>query len=490
MKAMLSPTDALFSLHTSSVDSSTENAVGGGSSSAVTGVCFLQHAPQNVFVGSDDEDTDSDSDDDKFERLQFKCTNLLLGNDRQKRGDKESSSYQQATHLSAASHTSLSGVVLASCHHDGTCKLWDLATRRCIANEAAGGRHGPGLAVRRIDQMQQFVYQSRDVLGTVSLHDVHRPLDPILQLHTYSTTFCQMAPCHINEATDDGATIAGESYLIALPTQQQSVAIIRDLRCDPTSNPAYRIDTGSMVHSRINYGMLTSLGLCLQEKSQQLVLGCGMEDGSALFYDLRSKGSPWLLDHSTEEIGCLPDEISSMMCHIKLGKDPVLSLDLSGSCSKGAGTPSLVAVAGCAGDADEMSELPEADQGTVSTIKVKLANDMSNVDGQMKPSAANMKASIRTKTRTCSIDSGGKVGVSVCRFRPDGRIFAVGGWDRRLRLFDRVSSKPLAILHGHEDTVTAVDWARNASSTGMLATGAGDGRICIYRVFPNTPLNR
>lgn len=484
---MLSPTDALFSLHTSSVDSATENSGGGGSSSAaVTGVCFVQHAPQHVFAGSDDEDTDSDGDDDKFEPLQFKCTNLLLGNECNK-----SSSYQEATHLSAASHISLAGVVLASCHHDGTCKLWDLATRRCIVNDAATGRDGPGLAVRRLDQMQQFVYQSRDVLGTVSLHDIHRPLDPILQLHSYSTTFCQMAPCHINETADDVATRGGESNLIALPTQHQSVAIIRDLRCDPTSNPAYRIDPGnSMANSSKNYGMLTSLGLCLQEKSQQLVLGCGMEDGSALFYDLRSNGSPWLLGHSAEEIGYLSGELSNIMCDIKLGKDPVLSLDLSSSCSKGKSRPSVVAVAGCAGDADEMSELPEADQGTVSTIKVRLANDPTTVDGEMGPSASKVKASIRTKTRTCLIESGGKVGVSVCRFRPDGRIFAVGGWDRRLRVFDRVSSKPLAILHGHEDTVTAVDWSRNASSTGMLATGAGDGRICIYRVFPNTPLNR
>ena len=203
-----------------------------------------------------------------------------------------------------------------------------------------------------------------------------------------------------------------------------------------------------------------------------------------------------MLDHSAEKNECSSNEkLSRFMCHTKLGKDPVLSLDLSNSFSKGTGTPSLVAVAGCAGDADELSELPEADQGTISTIKIKLADEeLTNVDGGMDSSLSNttssMRASVRTKTSTCSIESGGKIGVSVCRFRPDGRIFAVGGWDRRLRLFDRASSKPLAILHGHEDTVTAVDWAGNASSTGLLATGAGDGRICIYRVFPNTSLKR
>jgi WD40 repeat protein len=496
----LSPTDALFSLHTSSIDSvPAKNAGRDSSSSAVTGVCFVQNTPPDVLVS--DEDTDSDGDDDNFEPLQFKCSNLLLGRDHHKR--TESSTYQEATHLSAASHTSLSGVVLASCHQDGTCKLWDLATRRCIVNDAAGSRDGPGLAVRRLDRMQQFVYQSRDVLGTVSLHDGHRPLEPILQLHTNSTTFCQMAPCHISHqyhTADDGATIAGERNLIALPTQEQSVAIIRDLRCDPTSNPTYRVDIGNncfdstVYHSRRNYGMLTSLGLCMGDKSQQLVLGCGMEDGSALFYDLRSKRSPWLFSLSAEENGSSSDEISNFMCHTKLGNYPVLSLDLSGSCSKDTGATSLVAVAGCAGDADELSELPEADQGTISTIKIKLASDLTDGGGEMKPSSPNkvsrMKATVRARKRTCSIESGGKIGVSVCRFRPDGRIFAVGGWDCRLRLFDRASAKPLAILHGHENTVVAVDWEENASSTGLLATGAGDGRICIYRVFPNTSLKR
>ncbi|KAK1744877.1 hypothetical protein QTG54_004168 [Skeletonema marinoi] len=408
---MLSSTDALFSLHTSSVDNVAKNAGSDGSSStAVTGVCFVQNAPQNVVVSCDDsEDTDSDSDDDNFEPLQFKCSNLLLGHGDQKHRE---SSYQEATHLSAASHTSLAGVVLASCHHDGTCKLWDLATRRCIVNDtgaAGGGRSGPGLAVRRLDQMHEFVYQSRDVLGT-------------------------MAPCRITEnsqydASDEGATIAGDRNLIALPTHEQSVAIIRDLRCDPTSNPTYRIDIGndcqdSMLYSsRRNYGMLTSLGLCQQEKAQQL------RENNA-------------------------HQMDTVKIHV------------SYQASKGTGTPSLVAVAGCAGDADELSELPEADQGTISTIKIKLADEeLTNVDGGMDSSLSNttssMRASVRTKTSTCSIESGGKIGVS-----------------------------PLAILHGHEDTVTAVDWAGNASSTGLLATGAGDGRICIYRVFPNTSLKR
>ena len=476
---MLSATDALFSLHTSSDGKAAPN--GSACSSAVTGVCFVPKKLSNDALDEDGDcqtDTESESSDEDVDDLQFKCSNLLLGS--------QSSSHQDASRLSAASHTSLSGVVLVSCHQDGTCKLWDLATRRCIVSDAISGRNGPGLVVRRIGN-HQFIYQTRDVLGAVSLHDIHRPSEPIVQIYTHSTTFCQVAPCcyaatnQYNTTADGDLFTSGGSNLIALPTEEHSVAIIRDLRCDPTTNPMYRIDVGK------SYGMLTSLALCrLQETSQHLVLGCGMEDGSALFYDLRTNGSPWLMDKVEDATECIADDMSKYMCRAKLGKDPVLSLDL---CSRFTETKTaIVAVAGCAGDTDELSELPEQDQGTVSTIKVTLANKLTR--DERSDTTIAMNASIRTKTRTCSVESGGKVGVSVCRFRPDGRMFAVGGWDRRLRLFDRASSKPLAILHGHESSVTAVDWEGNAPTSGLLATGAGDGRICIYKLFPNTSLQR
>ena len=162
-----------------------------------------------------------------------------------------------------------------------------------------------------------------------------------------------------------------------------------------------------------------------------------------------------------------------------LVKDPVLCMDIVSSFSRhktkqGGSSASLVALVGCAGEADDLSELPEHEQGTITTIKLNLTES-----SQDKSKTSVMKATIRAKTRTCSIESGGKVGVSICRFRPDGRLFAVGGWDHRLRLFGRTSSKPLAILRGHENSVTAMDWAGNSALSGLLATtGAGDCRIC------------
>ncbi|KAL9181537.1 hypothetical protein ACHAXT_010342 [Thalassiosira profunda] len=496
-------------------------SVGGGDASAVTDVCFVRDptsCEQGVASpsrcgrsdGADNSDegecSDDESSDDDSQPLQFRCSNLLLGPRNRNTADPELR-IRHASHLSAASHNFLSGGVLASCHHDGSCKLWDLATRRAFLDDICkeDPRGGAGLAVRRVgggDAMHRFLYHTRDPLGTVSLHDLDRPHTPVLQMHTHSTSFCAMAPCHCS----CNASIGGQANLVALPTEEHSMAAVRDLRCDPEGNPAWRVNIGGdcvcggVYGSRRKYGMLTSLALCHQDSTRNVVLGCGTESGTVLFYDLGAVGRvryPWRIEpgagahhyECTDNPEVISEDNSMYTCGVALGKDPVLSLDLCSSSNKQSDTadgsksrPSLVAVGGCAGDADDLSELPEEERGTVATIKVKLADESSDVSSN----SAAMRAGIRARTSTCSIASGGKVGVSICRFRPDGRMFAIGGWDHRLRLFGRTSSKPLAVLRGHEESVTAMDWAGNSSLSGLLATGAGDGRICVWRAFPHS----
>ena len=491
--------------------------------SDVTGVCFVRDPTTSLYAASassrvdtsrsdendiDDEDNSSVTDDDD-RPLQFRCSNLLLGPQHNRRdiiGPQGTVvvpyCHQHATNLSAASFGSLAGGILASCHLDGNCRLWDLATRRCYMDNLGSHetRKGPGLAIRRVNSgggsddtdnaNNQFLYQTRDPLGTVSLHDLHRPCTPLLQMHTYSTTFCAMSPCHLSmqlltNGCGEKIITSGARNLVALPTEDHSLAIVRDLRCDPKGSPAWQVSLGdeyisSIYGTRRKYGMLSSLALCLQETTHRVVLGCGMENGSTLFYDLGAMKQA--VELSSGESRVVSDvEDSRYMCSTALGKgtDPVLCLDVVSSKT----SASVVAVAGCAGDADDLSELPEHDQGTVSIIKVKLSDETKSQDSSKY---STMKATVRSKTRTCSIESGGKVGVSICRFRPDGRVFAVGGWDYRLRIFGRTSSKPLAILRGHEKSVTAMDWASNSPVSGLLATGAGDCKISLWRVFPHS----
>jgi WD40 repeat protein len=38
-------------------------------------------------------------------------------------------------------------------------------------------------------------------------------------------------------------------------------------------------------------------------------------------------------------------------------------------------------------------------------------------------------------------------------------------------------------LRGHTASVTALDWAADASTSGLLATGGDDGRIYVWKCF-------
>ena len=73
-------------------------------------------------------------------------------------------------------------------------------------------------------------------------------------------------------------------------------------------------------------------------------------------------------------------------------------------------------IVGMAGNVEDLQGLPEAEQGTVAVVKCTLEPTLS--------------AKLRSRVGTCSLTSGGKPGVDVSRFRPDGRLFAIGGWDK------------------------------------------------------------
>jgi WD40 repeat protein len=462
----------------------------GGSLASVSSLCFLSArngtalAPSAAVVAvaaardddddNSDDDSSSSSDDEYSEELQFRCRRLV---------QNERSHDQDITARAreAAASVSLSGYKLISCHTNGDSYVWDLA-RRKIVQEFTPNR-GPGLALQQIDpcmddddhdhasnaSVTNVMYHTRDSNGTVSLHDLEgsshedgRHLHTITQFETHAQTFCAATPCK------------GNSNLIALPLNEDSFATIRDVRVSPTSNPVALVHGAGMRDFSDpsllrKHGMLTSLALSETGSTNagRPILGCGMESGTLFFHDLAM-----LRGNEVK-----PAELRQRdPCGIQISKDPILALDMTPSAlpetSRAAG--SVVVIAGMAGDAADLSDLATADQGTVAIVKATLQDE-------------TVRARLRAKLATCQIGSDvvkGKPGVSICRFRRDGRIFAVGGWDKRLRIFDRSSSAtPLAILRGHEASVNSVDWAPDATTSGLLATGAADGRIHIWRCF-------
>ncbi len=391
-------------------------------------------------LSSDDGDSNSDSSDELIFRSSIIAT----------KRDRKGLLGQQL----------LKGRLLLSCHKNGDALLWDCAQRNILATIHNNGT-GAGMAVKRIDGSNgTFLYQTRDPKGTVTIHSLSRAgtgnlTDSIVrEYETYSATFCQAAPCR------------GDFHLMALPSRQESTAIVMDDR-DPV--PIYQ--TSPLA----NHGMVTSLAMTTTASGKP-ILACGMESGSVLFHDFSSG-------------------ISATNGECKLTKDPILALDLapseSISCDSIATnslstkkSSSVVAVAGMAGDTIEVADLPQAEQGRVALFRATSASIT-------ETSKDEWEFRTRARLSTCRVDnetSFGKPGVAICRFRPgDARIFAIGGWDNRVRLFERSKGAPMGILRGHSGSVNSLDWAPDADTSGLLVTAGGeDCSISFWQCFSQT----
>jgi hypothetical protein len=220
------------------------------------------------------------------------------------------------------------------------------------------------------------------------------------------------------------------------------------------------------------------------------VVACGMESGHVLLYDLAQSSASLSLEGCQQPMASSSSSSSSPTlwleepaAEISLGKDPVMALDMvpsrPPSSSPPPGLAGVAVAAGLAGTPEDVAALDPADRGRVALLRCERR------DGAWT-------ARVRSRFETCKLPAspagaaaGGKPGVSLCRFRPGaGRLVAVAGWDRRVRVFDRSSAADplLALLRGHAATVTALDWAADAEASGLVATGGGDGRINVWKL--------
>jgi WD40 repeat protein len=384
-------------------------------------VASLCFVAKKTTISNDQDDSSTSSSSD--EELDLRGSRLQLLNPA-----------PGSSHSTPSSFAALSDRLLASCHIGGESYLWDLGRQKIIVADIASNRAGPGLAIRRTASDDRFLCHTRDPDGIVSVHSVDREDCPIVaQFETFSQTFCQAAPC------------MGDPNLLAVPCRQDKHAMVVDIR-DRT--PVTEIPIQS-------HGMLTSLAMSTCSGTGRPIVACGMESGSIFFHDFASTNQ-------------------SLKVESKLSKDPILAMDLAPSTSE---TSSVVAIAGMAGDAAEEQELPESQQGRVALLKA--VHD---------PTMPNWNVRVRARISTCSINDDaldGKPGISICRFQPrDGRLWAVGGWDHRVRLFERSAGKPMAILRGHTTSVNALDWAPDSNRSGLLASSGGGDSIYVWQCFP------
>ena len=394
-------------------------------SSSITSLCFLSHAPSEtssiVVDYPDEEESDASSDDEEFE-AHFQNAH---------RGNRDTFLAVQR----AKSRLALDQTRLVTCDFEGNALIWDVG-KSTVLGELVDKSRGPGLSVKRIqhdnfkDDALQIMYHTRDPQGTVSLHDPIKS-DAIVSIHTQSHTFCAAAPC------------TGDHHLVALPSGNEAEVVIRDWRVDPSSSPVAAFPGAGVFDKK--HGMLTSLNM-VYDGNRHFVC-CGMEDGSLYYHDLSR------VDRKRDE------------CGFSLGSDPILALDTSPSPGQQKGS-SFVCLAGLAGAAEELCNIPESDRGRIAILKVSQRN------GNL------WETRVRKRLATAAC----KPGVAVCRFRQDGKIFAAGGWDKRVRIFHR-DGRALAILKGHDKGIQAVDWSPRSHLDGLLASGSSDGRVCIWQCY-------
>ena len=448
--------------------------------SSVNSLCFVDYQtrrrPSDSPISNHGNNSAADGDDDSGE-IKLRSSTLRF-----QKADPDS--------FHNHPHRVLNGRLLASCHCDGEAILWDLNSQKSMAT-ISSPRGGPGLTLRRTADPSQILFQTRDPKGIVTLHSIERcnagggdsvasasnssiSVSPpsrskaatstvIRQYETSSKTFCQAAPCY------------GNKHLLALPSTEESTVMVVDERAD-TCIGKYNIS---------GHGMLTSLAISVTDDDIGLsvgrpILSCGMESGTVIFFDTSTGSRSY-----------------SEAC-FSLGKNPILTLDHSPSVSSNTGTSchrlknseegflsvqsdsnALLVAAGIAGDAEET-----IDAGCGVLFKTIHFNRHHS-----RNPTWNFEQ--RARLSTCRVDREsfrGKPGVSVYRFRPnDGRLLAIGGWDFRIRLFERSKGKPMAILKGNEGSIADLDWAPDAITSGLLASATRNGKsISLWQCFAKT----
>jgi WD40 repeat protein len=61
----------------------------------------------------------------------------------------------------------------------------------------------------------------------------------------------------------------------------------------------------------------------------------------------------------------------------------------------------------------------------------------------------------------------------------DGKIFAVAGWDSRVRLYSLKKAKLLCVLDFHNENVNCLDFSKN----NVLVCGSNDGLISFWNLY-------
>lgn len=112
---------------------------------------------------------------------------------------------------------------------------------------------------------------------------------------------------------------------------------------------------------------------------------------------------------------------------------------------------------------------------------------------------AQLRKQVLEPLKTCQLlgsQIAGSRPISMVRFAPDASILATGSWSGHAALWSLPNATARgAALAGHEDRISGLAWHPRATLTQApsavnLATGAGDGTVCLWSLADERPLLR
>lgn len=96
----------------------------------------------------------------------------------------------------------------------------------------------------------------------------------------------------------------------------------------------------------------------------------------------------------------------------------------------------------------------------------------------------NLSSDILTSKRALTLKN---PGTSVINIRPDKKLFTVGNWDGRLRIYSQKTFKLLAVLDQHKSTVHDISYSSHyveAYNCKYLMAAAGkDSYISLWDIY-------
>ena len=322
--------------------------------------------------------------------------------------------------------------LLLSAGGDGEVRLWSLRTHRAVASVAAhGGAGGHSATVLAVHALGASTVLSQGRDGRVRAWDAADGAlrGPLLELPAECYNFCACAPSPALVAAGapvggGGGGAAATAATLALPSADANEVVLWDVR---TRAPARTLAPSTA---------LGKAGMCMCVRfADDGRLLAGWEDGSLQLFDLRGGGGGG---------GAGSGGGGAAAAARKLHSQPLLSIDVDPA--------GATAVSGAADCALCVASLAGGEVGAPTRLDIPVTSEAS-----------------------------GSGGVASLAVRPDRKLLAAGGWDKRVRLWQWKRWKPLAVLKQHTETVTAVHFSADSR---WLASASNDRTIALWDVYP------